>query len=127
MLINLGGLNLHNGRLEEAKKNLNAALEKEPGQPIALLNLAAVAIKQRDFPRAHELLARATQVPFVEAQAYELMAVLEKAETGQVNPLRLRLATLSGFPSWEIEKRYILYLQETGATEAAVTQLKPCL
>ena len=47
-----------------------------------MINLAAVAVKQNDFARAHELLARAKDMPLVEAQAYELMAVLESKENG---------------------------------------------
>ena len=56
MLINLGGLELNESRLDEAKKHLEAALQKEPEQPLAVINLAAVAVKQNDFKLAHELL-----------------------------------------------------------------------
>ena len=67
---------------------------------------------------------RATEMALVEAQAYELLAVLEKKEFGRTNPMRLRLATRSGIPSWSIEKRYVRLLAETGALEAAIAELE---
>ncbi len=127
MLINLGGLELKENHLEEAKQNLLAALAKEPEEPLAVLNLAAVAIKQSDFKTAHELLARAVRMPLVEAQAYELMAVLENKETGAANLLRLRLASRTGPPDWSIEKRYAKLLDEAGRKDAAIDELKGCL
>lgn len=63
----------------------------------------------------------------MEAQAYELMAVLENKEFGRANPLRLRLAARSGPPNWTIEKRYVKFLAEAGATEAAIAELRHCL
>jgi hypothetical protein len=127
MLINLGGLELKEDHLEQAKKHLQAALQKEPEQPLAVLNLAAVAVKQSDFKTAHELLDRASQMPLVEAQAYELMAVLESKETGRANPMRMRLASRTGAPNWAIEKRYIKLLGELGGTEAAISEARGCL
>lgn len=127
MLINLGALESSENRLEEAKKNLTAALEKEPDQPLAVIDLAAVAVKQNDFAAAHQLLNRATKMPLVEAQADELLAVLEHKETGRVDLLRMRLAARTGPPNWSIEKRYIRLLDESGATEAAIVELRQCL
>lgn len=127
MLINLGGLELSEGHLDAAKKNLDAALAREPEQPLGVINRAAVAVKENDFTRAHELLKRATEMPLVEAQAYEMMAVLENKEFGRANPLRLRLAARTGPPNWAIEKRYVKFLAEAGATEAAIAELRHCL
>jgi len=127
MLINLGGLELKEGRLDEAKRHLEAALQKEPEQPLAVLNLAAVAVEQSDFKVAHDLLARAVQMPLVKARAYELMAVLENRETGQSNLMRMRLASRTGPPNWSIEKRYVKLLDELGGTEAAIAEVKHCL
>jgi predicted Zn-dependent protease len=66
-------------------------------------------------------------MPLVEAQAYELMAVLEHKETGRVNPQRLRLASRTGPPNWQIEKRYVHLLDEMGATDRAIAELQHVL
>src|SRR5205814_9231958 len=102
MLINLGGLESTEGRFDLAKKNLMAALSREPGQPLAVISLAVVALKQDDLKTARELLPRAAQMPFVDAQALELLAVLESKEEGLANPLRLRLAARTGPPTGPI-------------------------
>ncbi|MDQ6911558.1 MAG: tetratricopeptide repeat protein [Verrucomicrobiota bacterium] len=127
MLINLGALESSENHLEEAKKDLAAALQKEPEQPLATVNLAAVAVKQNEFAAAHALLERATKMPLVEAQADELLAILESKETGRANLLRMRLASRSGAPNWSIEKRYIKLLDELGSTDAAILELRQCL
>ena len=127
MLINLGSLEMKEGRLDEAKKHLETALQKEPNQPLAIINLASVAVKQDDLKAAHELLNRAKEMPLVEAQAYELMAVLENRETGRANLLRMRLASRTGPPDWAIEKRYVKVLAESGRLDAAIAELRHCL
>ncbi len=127
MLINLAALESSENHLDEAKKDLSAALQKEPEQPLAILNLAAVAVKQNDFAAAHALLERATKMPLVEAQAYELLAILESKESGRANLLRMRLASRTGPPNWSIEKRYIKLLDEVGSTDAAILELRQCL
>jgi predicted Zn-dependent protease len=127
MLINLAELESKDGNLEAAQRHLLEALRKAPAQPLATLSLAAVAIKQNDFKTAHEALARATQMPLVEAQAHELLAVLEHKEAGRANLTRLRLASRTGPPNWSVEKRYVRVLAETGGTEAAIRELESCL
>jgi tetratricopeptide (TPR) repeat protein len=127
MLINLGDLELSEGKLEDAAVHLHAALQKKPEQPLAVINLAAVALKQNDFKAAREQLQRATKMPLVEAQAHELLAVLENKENGRVDLLRLRLAARTGPPNWSIEKRYVKVLDESGATAQAITELQSCL
>jgi tetratricopeptide (TPR) repeat protein len=127
MLINLGGLELSVGRTDLAKKYLLAALRKEPDQPLAILNLAAAALKENDFKTAHELLTRAAQMPLVDARANELLAVLENKEHHRADLLRLRLAARTGMPDWSIERRYIKVLDEVGSTPAALNELRHCL
>lgn len=127
MLINLGGLELSEGHLERAKALLDKALILEPDQPLAVINLAVVALRQNDFKTARVLASRATQMPWVDAQAYELMAVLDNKEKGKVDPLRLRLAARTGAPNWNIEKRYVRFMAETGANDAAIRELQTCL
>jgi tetratricopeptide (TPR) repeat protein len=127
MLINLGALELSEGKLEDATVHLHAALEKKPDQPLAVINLAAVALKQNDFKLARELLTRATQMPIVDAEAHQLLAVLENKQSGKVDVMRMRLASRTGPPNWSIEKRYIQLLDETGGTTAAINELLNCL
>lgn len=127
MLINLASLELHEGQLDSAEKHLEMALEKEPDQPLAVINLAAVAIRQDDFATAHELLERATKLPLVDAQAHELLAVLKFKETGEADLMRMRLAARTGPPNWRIERRYVEVLDSTGNTERAIAELKGCL
>ena len=127
MKVNLASLQIQVGDLEAAKNSLTSALAKEPDQPLAVINRAAVAVKQNDFLTAHEFLARATKMPLVEARAYEMMAVLEFKETGHCNFLRLRLATRTGASDWSIEKRFVQLLAESGADDAAMNELQHCL
>jgi tetratricopeptide (TPR) repeat protein len=127
MLINLAGLEITEGKLDDAAAHLQAALKKKPDQPLAILNLAAVALKRNDFKQARDLLTRATQMPVVDAQANEYLAVLENKESGKANFMQMRLAARTGPPDWSIEKRYIQLLDETGSTLAAIDELQTCL
>ncbi len=127
MWINLAGLELAENHLDLAKSDLLKALSLEPEQPLAILNLAVVALRQKDFKAAGSLAHRALNMPWVEAQAHELLAVLEFQEKGVANPMRLRLASRTGNPNWEIEERYVRLLDETGATDSAIHELKTCL
>jgi tetratricopeptide (TPR) repeat protein len=127
MLINLASQELHDGQLDSAKKHLQLALRKEPGQPLAVINLAVVAIRENAFATARELLDRATKMPFIDAQAHELLAILKFKETGEVDLMRMRLSTRTGPPNWRIEKRYVEVLDQTGNTEKAIAELKSCL
>jgi len=127
MLINLASLELHEAHLDAAKKHLEAALKKEPDQPLAVINLAAVALRQNDFAAARELLNRAKNLPLVDAQAYELLATLEYKEHNKVDPARFRLASRTGPPNWRIERKYIELLDQMGATPAAIRELRICL
>ncbi|HYY13292.1 MAG TPA: tetratricopeptide repeat protein [Chthoniobacterales bacterium] len=127
MLINLGSLEANEGRLQEAATHLRAALQKKPDQPLAVINLAVLALKQNDLKLARQLLERATHMPLVDAQGHELLAVLKHKENGTVDVLRMRLAAHTGPPDWSIEKRYIQVLDQTGATSSAVNELLTCL
>jgi protein O-mannosyl-transferase len=133
MLINLAVLEMNESsgperrHLDKAQELLQRALAKEPEQPFALLNLAAMALKRNDFPAARAFLNRAKTHPVTEAQAYEMMAVLEFKESSRVNLLRLRLASRTGAPSWPIAQRYIRALNESGQTKAAIAELRVVL
>jgi len=127
MLINLASQELHDGQLDSAKKHLDAALEKEPNQPFAVINLAVVAIRKEDYATAREILNRAKDLPVVDAQAHELFGILEIKEHDRVELLRFRLASRTGPPNWRIERRYIEALDQTGNTAAAIKELADCL
>jgi tetratricopeptide (TPR) repeat protein len=127
MWINLGGLELSEGHLDAARKALDRALAKEPENPLARLNLAAVLIKQGDFPAARALLKKINDPPDVWARAEESLAVLENRETGNVNLMRLRLASRLGPPNWAIEQRYIKALKDLNFPDRAIIELKTCL
>lgn len=127
MLINLAGVEMEENRLDAAMVHLQAALAKEPDQPLAVLNLGAVAVKQGDYRAAHELLARATTMPLVAAQAHELLAVYANRENGTVDLLRLRLASRTGPSNWWIEKRYIKVLAQSVSIDRALAELQKCL
>jgi tetratricopeptide (TPR) repeat protein len=127
MLINLGVLEMNEGKFEDAAVHFHAALQKKPDQPLAILNLGALALKQNDFKLARELLTRASKLPLADAEANELLAVLENKESKKVDIMRLRLAARSGAPNWSIEKRYIQVLEESGNRSAAINELISCL
>jgi tetratricopeptide (TPR) repeat protein len=127
MWINLGGLELSEGKLDRAKSALDKALQKEPDQPLATLNLAVVALRQKDLKTARKLATTASKSDWVEAQARELLAVIDFQEKGSANPLRLRLASRTGVPNWEIEKRYVRLMDEMGSTDSAISELQGCL
>jgi tetratricopeptide (TPR) repeat protein len=127
MWINLGSLELNDGHLAAAQAALEHALAQDPGNQLALLNLGAVAIRQRDFARARQLFAKVTAPPALAARAQESLAVLENRENGQVDLLRLRLAARVGPANWSIEKRYIKALADLGHPDRAITELKTCI
>jgi tetratricopeptide (TPR) repeat protein len=127
MLINLASQELHEGQLDSAKKHLELALQKEPNQPFAVINLAVVAIRQDDNVTARTSLDLAKDLPLVDAQAYELLAILELKEHDRVDLMRFRLASRTGPPNWRIERRYIEALDQTGDTPAAIRELATCL
>ncbi len=124
MWINLCGLELSDGQLDAAQRDLDRALARDPGNPLALLDLAAVAMKRREFDKARGLLRQVTEPPELRARAEESLAVVENRETGKVNFLRLRLAARLGAANWEIEKRYIKALADSGYPEKGITELK---
>lgn len=127
MLINLAGIELSEGKLTDAAVLLHEALHKSPEEPLALINLASVALKENDFKLTHQLLGRAAEMPSVAGQAHELLALLAYKENGTVDLPRLRLASRTGPPSWAIEKRYVKTLDESGATKQAIAELEKCL
>ena len=127
MLINLGGLELSEGHFEQASMFLQRALAKNPEQPFALLNLAAVALKRNDLPTARGFVERAQKNPLSLAQAEEMLALVEQKEKGRINLSRLCIASRADPPSWSITRRYLAALSLTGQTKKAVAELQTLL
>jgi tetratricopeptide (TPR) repeat protein len=127
MWINLGGLELSEGHLAAARQALDRALAKDPQNPLALLNLAAVTIREGDFKGARALLQRIAEPAELRARAEESLVVLENRESGKVDLTRLRLATRLGAPNWMIEKRYIKALTDLNYSAVALAELRNCL
>jgi tetratricopeptide (TPR) repeat protein len=127
MLINLGGLELSEGHLEQADMLLRRALAKNREQPFALLNLGAVALNRNDLSTARDFLERAQKNPVSLAQAEEMLAMVEQKEKGRINLLRLHMASRTDPPSWPIMRRYLAALAVTGQTEKAVAELQAVL
>ena len=127
MLINFGGIELSDGHLEPADMLLQRALAKNPEQPFALLNLAAVAMKRNDLPTARGFLKRAQRNPLSLAQAEEMLALVEQKEKGRIDLSRLRIASRTDPPSWSTMRRYLAALSLTGQTEKAVAELQTLL
>jgi tetratricopeptide (TPR) repeat protein len=127
MLINLAADQLRKSELHPARATLLKALQKEPNEPFAQINLAAVALKEKKFAEARQILTRAVEIPLISAQAHEMLAVLEYQEHGRVDLRRLHLATRTGSRSWNIEKRYLEVLVQSGMTDAAIQELRRVL
>jgi len=127
MLINLGALESSENHLDKAKTLLQSALRKAPDQPFALVNLATLEMKQNDLVGARALLERATKFEIVEPRAQELLAIIDNMEHGGVDLRRLRLASRTGPPDWDIERKYIRALIDTGAMQQAIAELRTTL
>src|SRR2546423_1225426 len=127
MLINLGGLELSEGRLEQANMVFRRALAKNPEQPFALLDLAAVAFKRNDLATARGFLERPQKNPVSLAQAEEMLAMVEQKEKGRIIWLLLRRASQTDPPPWSIMRRYLAAFAVTGQTEKAVAELQTVL
>ncbi|MEY2492738.1 MAG: protein O-mannosyl-transferase [Verrucomicrobiota bacterium] len=127
MLINLGGLEMTEGNFERADAVLRRALAKQPQQPFALLNLAAVALKRDDLSGARNFIGQALKSPITEAKAQEMMAVLESKQKGEIDLMRLRLASRTTPSAWSVEHRYLRALDESGRTENAIAELQALL
>src|SRR5262249_12104573 len=127
MLINLGGVELSEGHLEKGETLFQHALAKNPEQPFALLNLAAVALKRNDLKTAGSCLGRAQKNPVSRAQAEERLAVGEQKEKGRITLLRLRLAARPDPPSWPVMRRYLAGLALSEQLPKAVAELQVLL
>lgn len=127
MHTNLGLLLSAEGRHREATEHFAVALKNSGENPHALLGAAAAAVRTRDFTAARTHLEKARRVPFARARALETLAVLEFQEHGRVAPELLREAAGIEPHNWDLQKRWILHLQEGGDAPAAVRALETLL
>jgi tetratricopeptide (TPR) repeat protein len=58
-MLNAGYDLLEQGKIDQAQKIYEAVLQKDPGNPLALNNLAAIMVKQCKYDQALDLLNRA--------------------------------------------------------------------
>jgi tetratricopeptide (TPR) repeat protein len=75
-------LALHkNGRIQEAKKMYEAALERSPNLASALNNLGTIYISEKDYSEAHRVLEKATLADASYADPYYNLACLHSLQT----------------------------------------------
>lgn len=127
MLVNLGDVELSERHNAAAKGYFARALKKNPEQPFAILNMAAVSLRENNYPEAQRWLERAQKNEITAASANEMLAILTYKEKATVDLLRLRIAAHSDPSSWEIERRYISTLAESGRYDRAIHELKGVL
>jgi Tfp pilus assembly protein PilF len=92
-----------------------------------LINLGAVALKRNDLTAARGYLERAQNNPVSQAQANEMLAIVEQKQSGQIDLLRFRMASRANPPSWLITRRYLTALVLRGQTNNAVAELETVL
>ena len=69
----LGGALLHLGRLDESERHLRRALELNPRYPAAILNLAALQLRQKGYEEALALYRSAVEIASDNAEAWSGM------------------------------------------------------
>jgi tetratricopeptide (TPR) repeat protein len=81
-------LALHkDGRLQEAKKMYEAALERSPNLVSALNNLGTIHIEEKDYAQAHRVLEKATLADPTYADPYYNLACLNALQTNVAQSL----------------------------------------
>ncbi len=124
MLINLGNLELSEGKPHAAIDDLQKALVLAPDQPIGLLSLGGAYLRDRQFPQAREQFEKALDDPFTAPDALQDLAVLEFQQNHVDRVDLLEKAAELAPQNWDIQKRYIMHLAERGQNMAAMTLLR---
>ena len=124
MRMNLGALESSEGHNDLALAQYREAIERSPDLPIVWLSYASVLLRGRDFEGARHALEKAEGSPVIAAECRQTRAVLEHLETGADTGNVLREATELAPRNWPIRQRYVEYLMERNAPEAALRELR---
>ena len=127
MWINLGGLELSEGHLEAARRALDRALKKEPDNPLALLNLAAVVIKQRDFSGARAISEENQgSAGALGARRGKSRRARKPGDRYGQSDAGFVWPRASGRPTGRSRQRYIKALADSSFPDRAIVELKTC-
>jgi len=124
MRMNLGSLESSEGRNDLALAQYREAVERSSELPIVWLSYASVLLRGRDFEGARHALEKAEAAPMLAAECRQTRAVLEHLETGADTGNMLREAVELAPGNWPIRQRYVEYLMERHAPEAALRELR---
>jgi len=124
MRMNLGALESAEGHNDVALARYREAIELSPDLPIVWLSYASVLLRVRDFAGARRALEKAEASPMLAAECRQTRAVLEHLETGADTGNVLREAAELAPKDWPIRQRYVEYLMERNAPEAALRELR---
>jgi tetratricopeptide (TPR) repeat protein len=110
MVSNLGQLAMQDGKPDEALALFREALEKEPTLSLAHFNLAAVALRQKDYDTALKEVTLAQRSPLLGPETMVLRAAIEQAQTGKPRFDLLGQATNKSGRNWAIARQFPLAL-----------------
>jgi tetratricopeptide (TPR) repeat protein len=124
MRMNLGALESSEGHNDLALARYREAIERSPDLPIVWLSYASVLLRARDFEGARHALEKAEASPMLAAECRQTRAILAHLETGADTGNVLREAVELAPKDWPIRQRYVEYLLERNAPEAALRELR---
>ncbi len=127
MLINLGQLESAQGHQRVAEAYFVTALQRAPEQPLGLLGLGAVYLRENNFEKAQDAFEKAARIPLTRSEAIQDLAILEYKQTGRDRVDLLAEAAQSAPNDWSIQKRYIGHLIERRELKPAILALQKVL
>ncbi len=127
MRINLGALELTEGRPEAALEEYRRALERDPASTFAWLGAAHAHLRLGHYEQARLALEKARTQAGLEAELEQFTGALDFAEkkTDPIPAFR-RAAELEPL-NWHYRRRLLIALAQTGRLEAAVQELRAFL
>jgi predicted Zn-dependent protease len=127
MLMNLANVEFAEGHPDTALNLYREALRRAPDQSIIWLGYASVLLRTHQYPAARDALGHAEKSPFLAPDIDLLRAGLENADTGRDPGDLLRQAVTLAPKNWDIRKRYIDYLHDSGKPQDAIRELQQFL